>query len=436
MPVGDLTKLIAISGIFKKDDELDILPPPPPFPDIGMEETKIKESEKDIKKASKKNNREVELKSKKEQEGKRKAENELRKARLREKKEGEKKKLEGRRRNKKLKKQAKKKIYGFMHSIGIVKTKKEKLEIEKRKERERRKREKEQKKAEDEPIKRKKGEEQERLRLHVKREKEIEKERLKAEKEKKIEKEQEQIGRKKYKDYLRNKEKERKKRERYQKKQEVISKKVPEPITIAKKEEIRFPEIKQKKSFFGKLLGKKDEELEMELDDLEEIKSTPKMAQGIKLPDLKIHKKRKVDVKKDTSKIKLPKLIVEETQDYKREEEEEIKSAIGNMKKNIKKPPMVRGLFKKKDKPAGHNLGTPEVMPRTFDKIDNLQDIEEKMHKARMALMDFKFERAKEVYIEIMRLYSDLSSKDKYKVYNDIRDLYYERKSAEKFSKR
>ena len=80
-------------------------------------------------------------------------------------------------------------------------------------------------------------------------------------------------------------------------------------------------------------------------------------------------------------------------------------------------------------------IETPEVMPRTFDKIYPVQEIEERIHKARMCLMDFKFDDAKRMYMEIMKLYNSLSQKDKYKVYQDIRDLYYERKSAEKFSK-
>ena len=33
-----LRYLITISGIFSKSDDLDILPPPPPFPEIGIED--------------------------------------------------------------------------------------------------------------------------------------------------------------------------------------------------------------------------------------------------------------------------------------------------------------------------------------------------------------------------------------------------------------
>ena len=74
-------------------------------------------------------------------------------------------------------------------------------------------------------------------------------------------------------------------------------------------------------------------------------------------------------------------------------------------------------------------------MPRVEEKEDSVELIEEKIHKARLALMDFKFDEAKRVYIEIMKMYNELASKKKSKVYQDIKDLYYERKSAEKFAK-
>ena len=80
-------------------------------------------------------------------------------------------------------------------------------------------------------------------------------------------------------------------------------------------------------------------------------------------------------------------------------------------------------------------IETPEVMPRTYDKIDYVELIEEKIHKARLFLMDFRFDEAKSAYIEIMRMYTELEPKKKSKVYQDIKELYYERKSAEKFAK-
>ena len=45
------------------------------------------------------------------------------------------------------------------------------------------------------------------------------------------------------------------------------------------------------------------------------------------------------------------------------------------------------------------------------------------MHKARLSLMDFKFDEAKRTYLEIMKIYSGLEPKKKAKVYKDIRDF-------------
>ena len=41
-----LRYLITISGIFSKSDDLDILPPPPPFPEIGKEAIKVEDARK------------------------------------------------------------------------------------------------------------------------------------------------------------------------------------------------------------------------------------------------------------------------------------------------------------------------------------------------------------------------------------------------------
>ena len=119
-------------------------------------------------------------------------------------------------------------------------------------------------------------------------------------------------------------------------------------------------------------------------------------------------------------------------------EEEEIQDAIDGLKETKKKH-FLSGIFTKKenvreDIPVNLAVEMPHVMPRTYDKIDFAGMAEAKIHKARMALMDFNFEDAKRIYIEVMGLYNKMDLKDKQEVYEDIKDLYYERKNAEKFA--
>ena len=228
--------------------------------------------------------------------------------------------------------------------------------------------------------------------------------------------------------------------------------KIPKLISGIDEGKIELPKLEQKKSFFGKLFGKKDEELEKELEELDEIMPEPGLA-AKKLPELRIPKAKgesptaleRAKPLKDISQAKLPKIEFEEKDfDGIKEAEDEIKKAIDGMKEK-NKASIIGRLFKRKEEQPKESkiyditdsgkIEMPEVMPRTFDKIDHVQEIEERIHKARMCLMDFKFDDAKRVYMEIMRLYNSLSQKDRYKVYQDIGDLYYERKSAEKFSK-
>jgi len=112
--------------------------------------------------------------------------------------------------------------------------------------------------------------------------------------------------------------------------------------------------------------------------------------------------------------------------------EEEIQRAIEGIKKEGKKKNLIN-IFKKKD--IEKSVEKPEVMPRTKEEKDDIGIVEEKIHKARMSLMDFKFDDAKMAYVNIMMIYNKLDDKDKSKVYQDIKDFYDERKSAEKFSK-
>lgn len=108
------------------------------------------------------------------------------------------------------------------------------------------------------------------------------------------------------------------------------------------------------------------------------------------------------------------------------EAEEEIKSAIEKIKKQ-EKPSFFRRLFSKKEKPEEK----PEDMAQEIPQADKLSAIQNTISKAREALMKFDLEAAKKDYIEIIKSYKNLQLKEQAKVYNDIKELYFERKSAE-----
>jgi len=381
MSLRQLINLITISGIFKKDDDLDILPPPPPFPEIEEEEEKVKDVERIREEREKQNQKELELERKKEEQKKRQEERERKEAELRERRERE---IEKRRKEKlrqEKKKARGKKVFDFFHGLGLIKTEKEKIEIGKQK-------------------------------LEYKRHKELSKkkawqERVTREKEKQKEKELE---------IKRRREEEIKKQEEIERQQREVKKREQKELELKKKGKLELEkEIPKKKPFSG-ILSRKgvDLELERELKEIEEI--APKPVKKIKETKLEIPEFEKIEKPMDMEKA-----------------EDEIQKAIQGMKMK-KRPSIISGLFKKKEK-VEKKIETPEVMPRTYDKIDYVELIEEKIHKARLFLMDFRFDEAKEVYIEIMRMYTELEPKKKVKVYQDIRELYYERKSAEKFAK-
>jgi len=395
--------LIAISGIFgKRNDDLDILPPPPPFPEFGKDDKELRAAERTSEKEEKKRAKELEQKRKEEE--KRKLEERRRKDKLREGK----------------KKEGKQKVFNFFHGLGLVKTEKEKNEIGKRQERRKRQEELNNKRREEEIIR-------------------LEEERKRREIEKQKEKELE-IKRKQEEERKKQKEIERQQRQDEKRKQKELELKKKEDEKRVKEDE-QIKEIPKKKPFLG-LFGKKgvDLELEKELKGIEEV--TPKQVkknveeETLEIPELEEIAPKKIKKKIKEEKIEVPDLEEIEKETEKPElasAEEEIQKAIQGMKVK-KRPSIVKRLWKKKEK-VKERIETPEVMPRTYDKIDYVELIEEKLHKARLALMDFKFDEAKRIYIEIMRAYNDLEPKKKDKVYEDIKDLYYERKSAEKFAK-
>jgi len=412
--------LISISGLFGKKEDLDILPPPPPFPEIGKEDKSIDRGMEGEKQSNKQKEKEINEKRKAEEKERKSQEKELEKKR----KLQEKVRI-GKRRARK------KRIFNFFHNIGFVKTEKEKREIENRRQKRfeivqanRKKREEEirkqgelkfkeqeSKRRKDEEEKRKGEEERKRAESEKQKEKDLKIERIKNEERKK----HGQIERQR-------RETERREERELKKQQKESEKKEKQEIEIKEKEEVELEEIKPiKKKPFSGIFGKKkaDKELEKELKEIEEIKPVPSKK---KVKEEKTELTELDEIGKDIKKPGEVKIA-----------EEEIQKAIRGIKTK-KKPSIVKKLFMKKEKPK-EIIEKPELMPRTYDKIDHVVLIEERIHKARLSLMDFKFDEAKRIYIDIMRSYNELDAKQKGKVYQDIKDLYYERKSAEKFAK-
>ncbi|MBI2134918.1 hypothetical protein HYU09_02930 [Candidatus Woesearchaeota archaeon] len=425
-----LLNLIVISGIFgKKDDELDILPPPPPFPHIGEKEKEMAEREKNRKAEEKRKEEQERLRLKEEKQKQKELERKnLEKIRVEEEKE-------------RMKNQERKKLEEQKKKAQEEKIRQKKLE-KKKKEEEKNRKALENKKREEE-IKRKN--------------KKLMKQRVQKAKEKafhflnivglsKTEKEKadHHRQRKEYLDLRKNAEKihaeEARLMELERKKQAKIADKKEKGIKKKKDFEIEEkPEIEQiggkaertwleekpafkvkKKSIFRKIFMGKDEELEKELEELDKVGAEP--LESIEEPKIM----EPEESEKAPGEIEKPHDAAGA--------EEEIQKAIEGIKKKEKKPSILGRLFEKKEVKE-QAMETPDVMPSFEEVADEVELVEEKIHKARLALMDFKFDDAKRIYIDIMKIYSGMDAKKKARVYPDIKDLYYERKSAEKYAK-
>jgi len=113
--------------------------------------------------------------------------------------------------------------------------------------------------------------------------------------------------------------------------------------------------------------------------------------------------------------------------------EQEIQDAIASIQTPSQKEGLLNRIFKKKNEMREMSL--PIEMPAApTENQDPITLIDGQVNQARNALMDFKFDKAKEIYVDIIKAYNELDKKAKYKVYETIKDLYYERKNAEQFA--
>lgn len=109
------------------------------------------------------------------------------------------------------------------------------------------------------------------------------------------------------------------------------------------------------------------------------------------------------------------------------EAEEEIQSAIEKIKER-EKPSFFKKLFARKKIEEGV---VEDRSIQELPEVDKISLIQNKISETRQALMKFDLEAAKSNYIEIMKLYNRIKPEEQAKVYQDIKDLYFERKSAE-----
>lgn len=70
-------------------------------------------------------------------------------------------------------------------------------------------------------------------------------------------------------------------------------------------------------------------------------------------------------------------------------------------------------------------------LPKIEEPTDDITTIKHQIHDAGNALMDFDLDKAKSIYIRIMMEYNNLNPGKQAKVYEQIRELYNERKHAE-----
>lgn len=108
---------------------------------------------------------------------------------------------------------------------------------------------------------------------------------------------------------------------------------------------------------------------------------------------------------------------------------EEIKTASEKIK-NGNKPSFFSRIFERKDMELKKYPEPDYIMPRVIK--DDVSDVLERINKARQSLFKLDLESAKKEYIKIISIYNSLNPQDRAKVYNEINDFYFERKSAEK----
>lgn len=187
-------------------------------------------------------------------------------------------------------------------------------------------------------------------------------------------------------------------------------------------------------------------------NDLEEESRQEKKGTEIK-PKKKLKEKGKPrDIQKEFPKLDesfdFPKEselsfgFEDESGDFKEEEtkpkelleaESEISSAIESIKKQ-QKPSLFRRLFPQKKKvyeASRPKYAKAEAQPAPEHQNAGTPRIQDMINNARQALMNLDMESARKNYIESIKIYNTLSPEEKSRFYQDLKELYLERKNAE-----
>ena len=184
----------------------------------------------------------------------------------------------------------------------------------------------------------------------------------------------------------------------------------------------KFRQIKAKKGITKKIKLNKFPELKGDFDLEDADFNLPKelvSEKEIELPDKLGELGTDSFEKEFAQQTEKPREIIEA--------EDEIKDAIGKIK-NQEKPSLFKSLFarrKSEQKPAEVQL------MQEIREVDDISAIQNRINAARQALMGFDLETAKKKYMEAMEIYNKIRPEEQAKVYQDIKELYSERKSAE-----
>lgn len=202
-----------------------------------------------------------------------------------------------------------------------------------------------------------------------------------------------------------------------------------------KRVSIKKEKVKQKisKKDLKKIKGKKVPKKSAELLELEEDLGIDKFDFGLPKG---MQTKEYIEFPETLEEFEMPntkKKLKEEKTKPKEilEAEAEIESAIKKIK-DQESPSFLKRVFSKKkiEQKLIEEKPIEQLMPELLEG-DIMPIIQNKIKNAREALANFDLETAKQNYLEIMKIYNKLKPEEQAKLYHDIRDLYFERKSAE-----